>query len=602
MRIRSRGLGAPADEVEITFAGRPLRARATDTVASALTAAGELACRETLDGDQRGLFCGMGVCQECLVAIDGEPGQRACMTPVRAGMTVDRQPARPDLASLAAAHGARDAAGATASDAGAPPSPLSVIPPRPKQQPRELACELLVVGGGPAGLAAAVAAAEAGISVVLADERPKPGGQYYKQPPEALVDDASKLDPQYRSGRSLIARARAAGVDLRSGLQVWGAPSRDELLATDADGEITLRPRALILATGAYERGVPLPGWTLPGVMSTGAAQTLLRAYQVSPGTRVLVSGNGPLNMQVAAELVKGGAKVVALAELARLTDPRRLPAVARMAAAAPDLILQGAGYGAALARARVPVLHGRALIRAEGDGRVQRATVAKIAADGTPVAGSEKSYEVDAVCVGFGFLPSNELARSLGAAHRFDAVAGGFAVDRHGDGRTSVEDLWVVGDGGGIGGARVAQAAGLLAGLDAARSLGRTLGSVQAQEEASARRDHARARRFQHALWSAYAAPRLVDQLAEPQTPICRCENVPLSAVQEAFASGIGHIGAVKRVTRAGMGGCQGRYCGGLLAEVGARAAGRELDEHDLFAPSAPFKPLPIDAIAERP
>lgn len=577
MRIRSRGLGAPADEVEITFAGRPLRARATDTVASALVAAGELACRETLDGDRRGLFCGMGVCQECLVAIDGENGRRACMTPVRAGMTVERQPARPDLA-------------------------LTVVPPRASGEPRELACELLVVGGGPAGLAAAVAAAEAGLAVVLADERAKPGGQYYKQPPEALVDDPARLDPQYRSGRSLIARARAAGVDLRSGLQVWGAPSVGELLATDDDGEITLRPRALILATGAYERGVPLPGWTLPGVMSTGAAQTLLRAYQVSPGARVLVSGNGPLNMQVAAELVKGGAEVVALAELARLTDPRRLPALARMAAAAPDLIVQGAGYGAALARARVPVLHGRALTRAEGDGRVQRATVAKIAADGTPVAGSEKTYEVDAVCVGFGFLPSNELARSLGAAHRFDPVAGGFAVERHGDGRTSIDDLWVVGDGGGIGGARVAQAAGLLAGLDAARALGRAPGPAQAREERGARADHARARRFQDALWSAYAAPRLVEQLAEPQTPICRCENVPLSAVQEAFASGIGHIGAVKRVTRAGMGGCQGRYCGGLLAEIGARAASRELDEHDLFAPSAPFKPLPIDAIAERP
>ena len=576
MRIRSAGLEAAPATVEITFDGAPLEARATDTVAAALVAAGELACRETADGGRRGLFCGMGVCQECLVAVDGLPGQRACMTPVRDGMVVERQPARPDLAALAA----REA-------------PAAAAAPRPA---RERVCDLLVVGGGPAGLAAAVAAAEAGLDVVLADERPKPGGQYYKQPPDALVSDAARLDAQYRSGRRLIARARAAGVELLAGVQVWGAPRVDELLATAPDGDWTLRPRALIAATGAYERGLPLPGWTLPGVMTTGAAQTLLRAYQVAPGTRVLVSGNGPLNMQVAAELVRGGAEVVALAELARLTDPRRAPALARMAAAAPDLIVQGARYGAALARARVPVLHGRALVRAEGDGRVQRATIAKIGADGRAVPGTERSFAVDAVCVGFGFLPSNELARSLGATHRWDPRESGFVVERSATGRTSVDGLWVVGDGGGIGGARVAQAAGTLAGLDAVRALGREPRPRQAAQQRAAERAHRRAARFQEALWSAYGAPAIVDQLAEPDTPICRCEQVPLAAVEQAFDAGLGHIGAVKRVTRAGMGGCQGRYCGGLLAELAARRAGRAPEEHDLFAPSAPFKPQRID------
>lgn len=575
MRIRSSGLEAAPATVQITFAGQPVEARATDTVASALVAAGELACRETLDGETRGLFCGMGVCQECLVAVDGEPGVRACMTPVRVGMQVERQPARPDLAAL---HAIQES----------------------ERRARTRACDLLVVGGGPAGLAAAVAAAEAGLDVVLADERAKLGGQYYKQPGEALVADAARLDAQYRSGRRLIARAREAGVELLSGLQIWGAPRVDELLARDADGaDWTLRPQKLIAATGAYERGVPVPGWTLPGVMTTGAAQTLLRAYQVSPGTRVLVSGNGPLNMQVAAELVRGGARVVALAELARLTDPRRAPALARMAAAAPDLIVQGAGYGAALARARVPVLHGRALIRAEGDGRVRRATLAKIHADGHAVPGSEKSYDVDAVCVGFGFLPSNELARSLGATHVHDRREGGFVVERSSTGRTSVDGLWVVGDGGGIGGARVAQAAGTLAGLDVVRSLGRPVPAAQVAGERAAAKAHARARRFQDALWTAYAAPRIVDQLAAADTPICRCENVPLRAVEDAFDAGMGHIGAVKRVTRAGMGGCQGRYCGGLLAEIAARRAARSPEDHDLFAPSAPFKPQRIEDLS---
>lgn len=580
MRVRSSGLEAAPPRIELTFAGRRLAADATDTVASALIAAGELACRETADGQRRGVFCGMGVCQDCLVTVDGVPGQRACMTPVRDGMTVERQPAFPDLTAV--------------------PSP-STDGAGGEREPRERACDVLVIGAGPAGLAAALAAADAGLDVVLADDRAAPGGQYFKQPPEARVSDPTRLDAQYRAGRALIAHVRAAGVEHRPGMEVWGAPAPDELLATAPDGPWTLRPRALVIATGAYERAVPVPGWTLPGVMTTGAAQTLLRAYQVSPGARVLVAGNGPLNMQVAAELVRGGARVVALAELARSTDPRRAPALARMAAAAPDLIVQGARYGATLARARVPILHGRALVRAEGDGRVERATLAKIDDRGRPVPGSERTYEVDAVCVGYGFLPSSELARTLGVPHRYDRRSGAFVVERSANGRTPVDGVWVVGDGGGIGGARVAQAAGTLAGVDVARSLGRTIDGEQLAAERAAERAYRRARRFQDALWSVYAAPPLAERLATPDTPICRCENVPLRRIEEAFDAGMQHIGAVKRVTRAGMGGCQGRYCGGILAEIAARRAGREPDEFDLFAPAAPFKPQRLDDVARR-
>ncbi len=164
VRIRSRGLGAPADEVEITFAGRPLRARATDTIASALTAAGELACRETLDGDHRGLFCGMGVCQECLVSVDGEPGQRACMTPVRAGH------ARRSPAGTAGSRRPRRRTRRRRRRRLALPR----HPPRPKPEPRELSCELLVVGGGPAGPRGGGRGSRGRhLQVVLADERPE---------------------------------------------------------------------------------------------------------------------------------------------------------------------------------------------------------------------------------------------------------------------------------------------------------------------------------------------------------------------------------------------------------------------------------------------
>ncbi len=649
-RVRRPAPGLRADPPEVRLLrvdAPPLRARATDTVASALVAAGELACREAADGSRRGVFCGMGVCQECLVTIDGVPGQRACATPVRDGMLVGRQPAAPELRGPPAPPAAgRDAASGASpppashevAGAHAPPRPSreaagditrgADAPPRPSREvagditrgahalpraSREVVADVVVVGGGPAGLAAAAAAAEAGADVVLVDERPKLGGQYYKQPEPELIGDEARLDGQYRSGRALAARVRAAGVRVVSGVQVWGGVDPHRLLATDGDGDLVLRGRRLVLAAGAYERGVPMPGWTLPGVMTTGAAQTLLRAHQVTPGDRILVSGNGPLNLQVAAELVRAGATVVALAELAPVARLSRLPAALAMATAAPDLARDGLGYLWTLRG--VPFHRGAAVVRVEGDrgaagaggagagdarDRVRRAVVARIGLDGKPIPGSERAYDVDAVCVGFGFLPANELSRSLGCDHRWDAAQGQLVVERDARGRTSVDDVWVVGDGGGIGGARLAQATGTLAGLDAARSLGRSAAAPElAVLERRAERDRTRHARFQRALWRLFAAPRLVDQLATPDTPICRCESVALADVRAALDDGLEHIGAVKRVTRAGMGGCQGRYCGVLLAEIAARRAGRPLDEHDLFAPAAPIKPMRIDQLA---
>jgi NADPH-dependent 2,4-dienoyl-CoA reductase/sulfur reductase-like enzyme len=549
--------------VEIRYRGRPIACAPGDSVAAALIAAGEHVFRETRFGDRRGVFCGMGVCHECMVTIDGVPSQRACVTPVRAGMSVEPGVPAPVLDGEA--------------------------PPRLGEE--ELSPEVLVVGAGPAGLAAAAAAAEAGAEVLLVDERPKLGGQYFKQPSEGL--ELPELDRQYLEGRALIERAQAAGATILRAVQVWAAFAPGELRATGPETAYAIRPRRLVLATGAYERGVPMPGWTLPGYLTTGAAQTLLRSYGVVPGRRVLVSGNGPLNVQVAAELVRAGATVVALAELARPASPRHAVGLARMAAAAPRLVATGIGYTRTLAAAKVPLLYGSAIVRAGGTETVERATVMRIDGAGRPVAGTERELEVDSVCAGFGFLPSNEIARALGCRHAFDLERGQLVAVVDETGRSSVEGVWVVGDGGGVAGARVAQATGFLAGLAAAGGSG----SLE-REAAAVRRERRRAERFQRALSRLYAAPRLLDQLAEPTTLVCRCESVPLSAVEDAYSSGVRESGAVKRVSRAGMGSCQGRYCGAVLAELGAARLGGVPEELGGFAPAPPFKPLPLGSI----
>jgi NADPH-dependent 2,4-dienoyl-CoA reductase/sulfur reductase-like enzyme len=551
--------------LEITYRGRPIRCAPGDSVAAALLDAGEHSFRATRFGDRRGVFCGMGVCHECVVTIDGVPGHRACVTTIRDGMSVEPGEPAPSLVSAA---------------------PLRLCE-------QELSPSVLVIGGGPAGLAAAAAAAEAGADVVLVDERPKLGGQYFKQPTEGLEPDT--LDRQYRQGRALIERSRRAGATILLATQVWAAFGRNRIYAISPTVAYTLRPKRLVLATGAYERGVPMPGWTLPGYMTSGAAQTLLRSYGVAPGRRVLVSGNGPLNVQVAAEIVRAGANVVAIAELARLTSPRHTLDLARMVAAAPGLVATGIGHMRTLVGAQVPLLYGSAVVRVAGAERVEQATVMRIDGAGLPIEGTERTFEVDAVCAGFGFLPSNEIARALGCRHTFDAECGQLVAEVGPTGRSSVDDVWIVGDGGGVAGARVAQALGFLGGLEAA---GVRAPAPLAREAAGMRRKRRRAERFQRALSGLYAAPRLLDQLAEATTLVCRCENVPLRAVEDAYASGIRESGAVKRVSRAGMGGCQGRYCGAFLSELGARRRGGPPDEFSGFAPALPFKPVPISSI----
>ncbi|MCF6508108.1 FAD-dependent oxidoreductase [Blastococcus sp. MG754426] len=572
MRVRSDGIEDGAPQVELHHEGRPVAASGADTVASALTDAGIRACRTAVDGSARGLFCGMGVCGECAVVVDDRPGRLACLTPVREGMRVAPQPAARPLAEEAVEE-------------------LEEVELRP---------DVLVLGAGPAGLAAAATAAEAGLRVLLVEERAKLGGQYYKQPATAFTVDEGSLDGQYRQGRALIRRVQRAGVEVLTGVRVWGAFAPDHLLAAGEDRRWVLRPRRLVIATGAFERAVPFPGWTLPGIMTTGAAQTLVRAQQVAPGTRVLVSGNGPLNLQVAADLVRAGVTVVALAEVAALPGPRAVRAGLRMLRSAPDLVRDGIGYAATLARARVPVLTSTAIVRAEGGDEVRRAVVARLDGEGRAVPGTERTFEVDAVCLGFGFLPSNEIARSLGCRHRYDAGTGALAVECGPDGRSSVDGVWVVGDAGGIAGARVAEARGALAGAAAAADLGAAVGGGLAEAVGQAERLRRRNEAFQSGLATVFRAPLLVDQLAEADTTACRCESVTLGEIAAGVAGGAGSAGALKRATRAGMGRCQGRYCTPLVTHLVARSTGTTVDEYAGFAPQAPFKPVEIGVVAE--
>jgi hypothetical protein len=269
------------------------------------------------------------------------------------------------------------------------------------------------------------------------------------------------------------------------------------------------------------------------------------------------------------------------------------------MASSAPDLVADGARYRVALARRRVPVMSGCTVVAVEGERQAQVAVVAELDAAGQPIRGTERRLQADAVCLGLGFTPSNEISRALGCRHRVDSSTLGLRAIVDGNGRTTVENVWVIGDAGGIEGARVAQALGVLAGVDVTRTLSGVVDAGLAAELRDAHGAVRRNRQFQRALSQLYRAPAIVDQLATESTLVCRCEHVSLGDVDAALAGGAAHTGAVKRITRAGMGPCQGRYCAAVIATLAARRADRPVDEFSGFAPTPPFRPVSVELLA---
>ncbi len=448
---------------------------------------------------------------------------------------------------------------------------------------RTQSCAVLVVGGGPAGLSAAATAAAHGLSTLLVDERPSLGGQIHRQPgPGFRVTDARRLGRDYRRGLELVEEAARAGAGLRTQTGVVALRSSHAVCFEEpaaggggGSGEIfEVKAEQVVLAPGAHDRPVAFPGWTLPGVLTAGGAQALLKASRVVPGNRVAFAGSGPLALAFPAQLRHYGVNVVLALEAGPGPGLRQVASLVAAGHGNESLLADGLRYRVQLARWHVPLRYRRIVVRAEGDGRVEAVVHAAVDSSWNPVPGSEETLAVDTLCVGYGFVPSNELFRLAGCAQRYDEDLGGPIVEVDEWQRTSVPGVLAAGDGTGVRGAPVAVDQGVLAGLGAAAALGAVSPSTAEGLAAPARRRLAAKERFRKALLSMYAVGPGVYRLTTPGTVICRCEEVTRRHLDEALAS-TADLNVVKSYTRAGMGLCQGRNCQRQIAALVAERAG---------------------------
>ncbi len=456
--------------------------------------------------------------------------------------------------------------------------------------------EVAIVGAGPGGLCAALAAAKAGAQVTLIDSNQSPGGQYLK---EAAAEFRVRHPSRHqREGQALRQEAVGAGVRFLPETVVWGAFEGNVLALHGPQALAALQAQVIILATGAYDRPVAFPGWTLPGVMTAGAAQALLKHQRILPGKRILLAGTGPLQVVLAAELARAGAEVVVVLEGSRLFA-RGLSHVGALWGQRQRLA-EGLSSRLTLIRHGVPARLGWGIVAAHGVDQVESVTIARLDSHWRPIPGSEETLACDTLCVGYGFLPSNTLSRLLGAKQEWRPDLGGEVPMRDRHMQTSVPGVYAVGDGAGVGGGPLAQVEGEITGIAAAARTGH---GADGAEKAIRRLVPmlARERRFQRMYAALFTPGPGLYEWSRDDTILCRCEEVTQADVRRAVALGADSASEVKAITRCGMGDCQGRMCGQLVAHCIARETGRPVAEVGLFPPRPPIFPIPIVALGRQ-
>ncbi len=471
--------------------------------------------------------------------------------------------------------------------------------------------EIAVIGAGPAGIAAAVSAAEAGARVTLIDENPRPGGQYYKQCTERWLQ---RSVPAERSGeRSLLAENIQHGRELIAGLNnpkitfcantlVWNITPDQTLDLYTPEGGSRLQAKRIILASGAYERLVPFEGWTLPGVTTVGAAQLALKGQGLLVGQKILLCGTGPLLSLAAAQLLDVGAQIAGIVEL---------HSRAEFFGGGLKLFGQWSKLGQGMAQqkqlldAGVPIKFGCAVTRALGDSQIEGAVIAKVDGGGRFVAGSEETIAADTICMNYGFIPATELARLAGCEQFFDSHFDAFATKTNriasdsDDLETSVRGIFAAGEVRGIGGVEVALLEGKIAGEAAARQLG----YAPQTNRHELVKEWQKARAAFDAVSGMFAVKPGLFANVPDDVLVCRCEEIRAGEIRNAARAGAQQLNALKTWNRCGMGRCQGRICGPIAAQIIAQEIGAPVETVGVFTARIPVKPVPlgvVGAIAE--
>lgn len=449
---------------------------------------------------------------------------------------------------------------------------------------------VVIVGAGPAGMAAAMTAAKHNIKVALFDESSSPGGQIYRSVLTCSLPD-EVMGKDYLYGKNLVTAFLEANVSYFPASSVWDVEKNGAIGVLNGGTSYRVNTECLILATGAMERPVPFSGWTLPGVMHAGAGQIMLKQGGLAPHGKLVLAGSGPLLLLLASQYLKAGKRIEAIVD----TTPkgtlgkalRYLPNALRSA----PYLLKGLGLMAYIRRSGVKYFQQAVALTANGNDRVESVSFRS--------KGKDYCIESDWLLTQFGVIPNSITAALVGCEQYWDnrqycwrPVVDSFF-------NSSIRNIKIVGDLNGISGARAAEIEGQLAVTD-----------LLAREEKISHREKSRIERrlrralstdtairpFLQALYPAYAENR---KPLSAETIVCRCEEITAGAIRDAVQNGVTGVNQLKAFTRCGMGPCQGRQCGQAAAQLVSQLTGLGISETGYFHPRTPLKPLTLGQLA---
>ncbi len=458
---------------------------------------------------------------------------------------------------------------------------------------------VIIVGSGPAGIAAADLLARHGLAIFMIDDNPRMGGQLLRTLSPA-ASGHRRFEPDRLKTRGLrMARqlVRHPRVHLLQSAQVLGIYPERTVLVEQPDGRLCEHQAdTIVVAAGARERHLPFKGWTLPGVISTGAAQILMKSSGILPGRSTLIGGCGPLMLVLAAEIAARGGCVRALLDQSPMS--RKIGAFLAGPAVWPK-ILEGAVCILRLAAGRVPVKQGLRIVEARGARHLEAVVAARTDADGRIRPGTERTYPAETLAVGHGFAPNIELPQQAGCALSYDVDKGGWVVDVDPAMATSVPGIYAAGETTGIAGAGKSFVEGRIAAWDILFKTGRVdlrecerrVGPLQRR-----RQQQVRYGRFLNRLCR--VPPACYADIAD-ETLICRCEEITMGEIRGRLRQGFATLNGIKRATRCTMGNCQGRTCGPILSDIIGMFTTMPPEAAGCPSMRAPLKPVALGALA---
>ena len=450
--------------------------------------------------------------------------------------------------------------------------------------------DVLIIGAGPAGISAAINAKRFGLHAAIIDEQQRAGGQIYRDVAAVSPSVGRILGPDYLYGKTLVQGLEEANVECHFSTTVWDIAPDLTVSVLKGGQSFQLRAPQIIIATGAMERASPIPGWTLPGVLSAGAAQIAMKGSGSVPTGRIVLVGGGPLLLLVACQLIDAGADVAAIVE----TSPQsaRLSALKHVAGAlmSPKLLAKGLGLIARLKKAGVPWFKAVTDVRVEGATRAEAVCFT--------CAGTQRRVNANAVLLHHGVVPNTQMTRLLRVEHDWNEAQFAWQPRLDNFGQTTRPGLRTAGDGSGIAGSIAAEASGTLAVLGAAHALGRISQDERDKLARGPRNALHAERRIRPFLDALYFPP---DWITAPSgsTIVCRCEEI--TAEQIASTTKLGCLGPnqTKFFSRCGMGPCQGRICGLAVTGILSRELDKKPDLVGAYHIRSPLKPIPLAALA---